>query len=86
MYIKTIFKLMVFSTILAGCAGGPSGKWSVDDGGAITTPSVMQYGAYSDDENHRMAVLLPMSGDAATSGRAIQTSVEMAVLESGANN
>ena len=84
MYIKTIFRFMVLIALLAGCAG-PRGKWSVDQTGATTTPASMQYGTY-DDTTHRMAVLLPMSGDAAASGRAIRTSVEMAVLSTGADN
>ena len=85
MYIKTIFKILAVCAILAGCSA-PRGRWSVDDTGATTTPAAMQYGTYEDGENHRMAVLLPMTGDAAASGRAIRTSVEMAVLETGADN
>ena len=44
------------------------------------------YGTFTDSSSHRMAVLLPTTGDAATTGRAIRTSVEMAVLETGAEN
>ena len=85
MYIKTILKIMAFCALLAGC-GGPSGRWSVEQTDATTTPATMMYGTYTDTSNHRMAVLLPTSGDAVASGRAIRTSVEMAVLASGADN
>lgn len=85
MHIKTIFRFMAICVLLAGCAG-PRGRWSVDDSSATTTPAVMQYGTYNDSENHRMAVLLPISGDAAVAGHAIRTSVEMAVLNAGADN
>ena len=85
MYIKTIFKILAICAILTGCAG-PRGRWSVENQAATTTPAQMMYGSYEDSENHHMAVLLPMTGDAATSGRAIRTSVEMAVLTAGAEN
>lgn len=85
MYIKTILRFVVLSAILTGCAG-PRGHWSVGDNGATRTPASMQYGTYLDSENHRLAVILPMSGDAEPAGRAIRTSVEMAVLSSGADN
>lgn len=85
MYIKTIFKILAICAILTGCAG-PRGRWSVENPAATTTPAQMMYGSYEDSENHHMAVLLPMTGDAATSGRAIRTSVEMAVLTAGAEN
>ena len=76
---------MALSALLAGCAG-PHGKWSVDQTNATTTPATMMYGSYADSESRRMAVILPTSGDAAASGRAIRTSVEMAVLTTGADN
>lgn len=85
MHIKTILKFMVIGAILTGC-GGPRGEWSIDQTDATTTPTAMMYGSYSGDESHRVAVLLPTSGDAAETGRAIRTSVEMAVLGAGADN
>lgn len=86
MYIKRIFGFLALCGLLAGCAGGPRGRWSVDYNDATTVPATMQYGSYSDSGNHRVAVLLPTSGDAAATGRAIRTSVEMATLSTGANN
>ena len=85
MYIKTIFRFMAICALLAGCSG-TGGKWSVDYNDAMTSPSQMMYGTYEDASSHRMAVLLPMSGDAVASGRTIRTSVEMAVLTAGAEN
>ena len=86
MYIKNIFRFLALCVLLAGCGGGVgSGRWSVEQTGATTTPAAM-YGTFTDSSSHRMAVLLPTSGDAAATGRAIRTSVEMAVLETGADN
>ena len=86
MYIKRIFGFLALCGLLAGCAGGPRGRWSVDYNDATTTPASMMYGAYNDAANHRVAVILPTSGDAAAAGRAIRTSVEMATLSTGADN
>ena len=85
MHIKTIFGFLAVMAMLAGCSG-PRGKWSVEQTGATTTPATMMYGSYTDSANHRMAVLLPTSGDAAGTGRAIRSAVEMAVLTAGADN
>ena len=85
MYIKTILRILAIGVLLTGCAG-QGGRWSVDSTDATTMPAAMQYGTYSDPSNHRVAVLLPVSGDAAATGRAIRSSVEMAVLSSGADN
>ena len=85
MYIKNIFGIFALLGLLAGCGGGIQGRWSVEQNNATTAPAAM-YGTFTDSSSHRMAVLLPTTGDAATSGRAIRTSVEMAVLESGADN
>ena len=85
MHIKMIFRFVALCVVLAGCSGS-HGKWSVESNDATTTPTQMMYGTYDGDENHRMAVLLPMTGDAAASGRAIRSSVEMAVLTTGADN
>ena len=85
MHIKTFFRLFALCLVLAGC-GVPGGRWSIDDNGATTMPAAMQYGTYEDDVNHRMAVLLPMTGDASTVGRGIRTSVEMATLALNADN
>ena len=85
MHIKTIFSFFVIGTMLAGCAM-QRGEWSINDESVTTFPAQMQYGTYEGDVNHRMAVVLPMSGDAASTGQSIRTSVEMAVLASEANN
>ena len=86
MHIKNIFCFLGLIGLLAGCGGGVGGgRWSVDQTNATTTPAAM-YGTFADSSSHRMAVLLPTSGDAGATGRAIRTSVEMAVLESGADN
>lgn len=86
MHIKTIFGFVALCGLLAGCAGGPRGKWSANQSGALTAPATLMYGSYSDMGNHRIAVILPTSGDAAATGRAIRTSVEMATLATGVKN
>jgi len=87
MHIKNIFCFLGLMGLLAGCGGGVGGgRWSVDQTNATTTPASMMYGTYADSSHHRMAVLLPTTGDAAATGRAIRTSVEMAVLATGAEN
>ena len=85
MHIKNIFVCLVLCGLLAGCSGGVGGRWSVEQPNATSAPSTM-YGTFTDSSSHRMAVLLPTSGDAAVTGQAIRTSVEIAVLESGADN
>jgi len=85
MHIKNILGFMALCGLLAGCSGTVGGRWSVEQNDATTTPAAM-YGTFTDSSAHNMAVLLPSSGDAATTGRAIRTSVEMAVLETGADN
>lgn len=55
------------------------------------TPAQMQYGVseetnIADTMPHNVAVLLPLSGQAATTGRAIRTSVETAVLQHAPQN
>lgn len=85
MYIKNIFGFLALIGLLAGCGGGMGGRWSVEQNDATNAPASM-YGTFTDSANHRMAVLLPTTGDAAATGRAIRTSVEMAVLSAGAEN
>ena len=70
---------------MAGCAT-QSRHWSVENDNAMTVPAAMQYGTYEDEANHRMAVVLPMTGDAATVGQGIRTAVEMATLSAGVDN
>ena len=84
MHIKKILRFFALGILLAGCSM-PHGRWSVQEDVATTVPAQMMYGTY-DDASHRMAVLLPMSGDMAAAGRAIGTSVEMAALSAGAEN
>ena len=86
MHIKNIFGFLALCGLLAACGGGiGGGHWSVEQQDAITSPATM-YGTYTDATNHRMAVLLPTTGETGATGRAIRTSIEMAVLESGAEN
>ncbi len=93
-----IFDILAILTI-AGCAETTqTTDWYSEYGTLETgTPVVMQYvspdlqpGTPSDNllgaPVHRMAVMLPLTGDAALSGRAIRTSIEAAVLQSAPQN
>ena len=94
MYINRIFVYFFAILILSGCAttDGPTSdvNW-FDEYKAMQpsgTPSQM-YGTMSDGygthdaltDTHKMAVLLPLSGDNAQIGKTIRTSVQMAVLK-----
>ncbi|MBO5739599.1 MAG: penicillin-binding protein activator [Alphaproteobacteria bacterium] len=96
MLIKNrIFGYIILALALAGCAGtgdksGPENDW-IGEYGTLTAGEPAQiYGQLTDsvqsDATHNMAVLLPLSGDNAPVGRTIRTSVETAILQSGAKN
>ncbi len=81
-------KILVFLTsigLLAGCGGaGTRSTWHSEYGTLTTSASpATLYGtpATADDTPHRMAVLLPLTGANAATGRAIKTSIEAAVLQ-----
>lgn len=93
-----IFGILAILTI-AGCAETTqTTDWYSEYGTLETgTPVVMQYGSPdlqpgTPSDNllgapvHRMAVMLPLTGDTALSGRAIRTSIEAAVLQSAPQN
>ena len=98
MYINRFFGYITTLLILAGCTGSDTTTPSVDwfdeyENMQAGTPSQM-YGTLSDGygtndtstDTHRMAVLLPLSGDSAAVGKTIRTSVEMAVLQNAPKN
>ena len=86
--------------LMAGCAGDttPKTDWYGEyDALETGTPVALQYGSPdlqpgTATDNllgapvHRMAVMLPMSGDAADTGHAIQTAIEAATLQSAPQN
>ena len=92
MFMNRFFSFCAIATILAGCGGGgitSSNNWGAEYGNDVAgTPSSMQYGNFSatDGNMHRVAVLLPLSGQNASAGKTIRTSVEMAVLQSAPQN
>ena len=97
MYINRIFGYLTTLLALAGCSGitDTTSDWYAGYDDLITgTPRHMQYGRPSDGygtsdttgDIHNMAVLLPLSGDNATIGQTIRTSVETAVLHSAPKN
>ncbi len=93
MFMNRFFSFCAIATILAGCGGGGgmtrTSDWGNEYGNDIAgTPASMQYGNFSatDGDTHRVAVLLPLSGQNASTGKTIRTSVEMAVLQSAPQN
>ena len=90
MYIKRFFGYFFALCCLAGCSTVDiiSGdKWDTEyDITTAGAPIQLQYGQLSDgygtdDTQHNIAVLLPLSGDAAPIGRTIRTSVETALVQ-----
>lgn len=96
MHINRIFGFCGLLAILAGC-GQHNGDW-FDEYGTLetSTPAQMQYGSFdatgvmpdnlNSADTHRVAVLLPLSGDNAAAGRMIRTSIETAILQRGPQN
>ncbi len=86
--------------LMAGCAGDYASRtdWYGEYGTLETgTPIIMQYGSPdmqpgTPSDNllgatvHRMAVMLPLTGDAADTGRTIRDAIELAVLQSAPQN
>ncbi|MBD5391454.1 penicillin-binding protein activator [bacterium] len=76
--------------LMAGCQTKPTDTWhkqygTLTDG--TTTPTTLQYGTFNDATTaRRIAVLLPLTGDAGAMGRAIRTSIETATLQRGPEN
>ena len=96
MHIKRFFIFCVM-ILLAGCATKQE-SW-MDEYGTLETsaPVQLMYGAENvhigtPSDNligapvHTMAVLLPLSGDSATVGKTIRTSIETAVLQNAPQN
>lgn len=96
MHINRIFGFFGLMAILAGCTNNNK-DWFEDYGTLQTaTPAQMQYGTFdasgvmpdnlNSADTHRVAVLLPLSGDNAAAGRMIRTSIELATLQRGPQN
>ena len=73
---------------MAGCTGSKTGRdWNSEYTNVPTgTPIQMQYGSYystqdSGNTQRNIAVLLPMSGNAASAGQEIRNAMELALLQ-----
>ena len=96
MYMNNFLKFLGLIGLLASCAKTPTeDPWTDGYDPTITgKPTAIYYGRQadmygtidSDDESHRIAVLLPTSGKNAAIGKTIQTSVTTAVLEHNDKN
>lgn len=99
MYMNKVFGFLAI-LILSACAGDttPRTDWYGEYNALETgTPVALQYGSPdmqpgTPTDNlvgapvHRMAVMLPLSGDAANTGRAIRNAIEIATLQSAPQN
>ena len=101
MLINRFLKYFTLLAILAGCARTddsilPTTDW-LDEYDQMTAgdPTTMQYGRFSDGygdiatddaQSRRIAVLLPLTGQNASVGKTIRTSVETAVLQNAPKN
>lgn len=91
--MNRFFLKLVAILTLAGCSGTAPQKydWNAEYTNVPTgTPTQMQYGSYystydSENTQHNIAVLLPTTGNAATSGREIRNGMELAVLQHSLN-
>ncbi|MDE5615499.1 MAG: penicillin-binding protein activator [Alphaproteobacteria bacterium] len=84
MHIKNFLGFMGGIVLLTGCGTQVArNTWHSEYGTYTTGTPATMYGtpAATDATPHRMAVLLPLSGDNAATGRAIKTSIETAVLQ-----
>lgn len=84
MHINKILGYLSLAATLAGCSGTTTRDTWYSEYGTLTTgtPSQMIYGTPAGDTGtHRMAVLLPLSGDNAQTGRAIRTGIEAAIMQ-----
>lgn len=84
MHMNKFFTVLGTLTALTGCATTTRNSWHSEYGTlTTTTPATMMYGTsdVSDGTPHKMAVLLPLTGANATTGRTIKTSIEAAVLQ-----
>ncbi len=89
--LKRLFIAGLGSMALAGCAVIPGG----DSGSAGSGPAVSDSGSVSgpsadvlptDEQRHRVALLVPLSGRNAEVGQAIANATTMALLDTGAEN
>ena len=99
MYMKRIFRFLALLTITGCATETPQQSPWFNEYGTMETgiPIQMQYGSPdmqpgSPTDNllgapvHRMAVMLPLTGDAAATGKSIRTSIETAVLQNAPRN
>lgn len=95
MNMNRFFRLFALICTVAGCTPGVvDSTWrNAPDDATVSAPTRIgadapgaMYGTDTSDTTHRMAVLLPLSGQNADTGRAIRTSVEMAVLQNAPKN
>lgn len=86
--MNRLLKFFLIAFILTGCAGSNSRHdWNAEYTNVPTgTPIQMQYGSYysasdASDTPHKIAVLLPTTGNAAPAGQEIRNAIELALLQ-----
>lgn len=90
MSMNRILSFLLIAAGLTACAQTTRNDWFSEYGTMdVSAPATMQYGTYEDidtAQTHRMAVLLPLTGNTAPVGRAIRTSVEIAAMQRAPEN
>lgn len=74
------------SVVLAGCQIIPKGPTAPPPPAPAPTPDPGPSGLPSDDTRHRVALLVPMSGDNGGVGQSIANATTMALLDTNADN
>lgn len=93
-YINRFFKFCLLALFMSSCASVPNNDWYNTYGTLETgAPAQMVYGDIyqyetTNDltETHRMAVLLPLSGNAGNVGKTIRTAIETGILQNAPKN
>lgn len=93
-YINRFFKFFLMAIMISGCVSTTDNDW-YNIYGTLETgkPAEMMYGdvyQYKEttdlSETHRMAVLLPLSGNAAKAGETIRSAIELGILQNAPKN
>lgn len=74
------------SALLAGCQIIPTGPTTSTRPAPTPTPEPSESGLPDDDDHHRVALLVPMSGNNGAVGQSIANATTMALLDTNADN
>ncbi|MDG5749372.1 penicillin-binding protein activator [Qipengyuania sp. XHP0207] len=83
---RRTFAATALATLLAGCAVIPRGAERPGPVETAPTPAPSETALPQDQQRHRVALLVPMSGSNGNVGQAIANATTMALLDTGADN